>query len=439
MTAQKHLKQIIRARMAKTGERYATARRHIVSSTDVASLSRIPHHFPGSVPATTALRILLTHAGIRSPHTGAPFSEAMIFGIAGGVGIGVFSFFYEVEDFAGFFVAGRHQWYDDLSYLQGALTSLGLTPIVQETSGAKTAAAQLTKAVAGGRPCIAWVDMASLPHRGMPEKLRGMTYHVITVYEVDEAKGTALIGDLTDEPIEISLEDLETARARIAKQKYRLLSIAPNEAPVPDLGTLVDDGLRRCRDGLLNPTIPQSKSNAKLEALQKWADRLTSTKDPERWERVFRHGANLWRGLNYVYLYIELYGTGGGLYRPLFADFLDEAAARTGRSELKTLAARYDELGRDWSALADASLPDDVPACRQAKDVRLRIAELRHEGGPAEEARAAWSALADLERAATASFPMSEDSSRALRAEMSARVLSLYEREAGALETLGSM
>jgi hypothetical protein len=439
MTVQKHLKQIIRARMAKTGERYATARRHIVSSPDAASQTRVPHHHSGSVPATTALRILLTHAGVRAPHTGAPFSEAMVFGIAGGVGIGVFSFFYEVEDFAGFFLGGRHQWYDDLAYLQGALASFGLTPVVQETSGAKTAASQLAKAVADGRPCIAWVDMASLPHRGMPDKLRGMTYHVITVYEIDEAKRTALIGDLTDVPIEISLDDLEVARSRIAKQKFRLLSIEPNGSPRPDLRTLVDDGLRRCRDGLVNPTIPQSKNNAKLEALQRWADRLTSTKDPERWERVFRHGANLWRGLNYVYLYIELYGTGGGLFRPLFADFLHEAAAATSRSELNSLAGRYDEIGRDWSSMADASLPDDVPACREAKEVRLRIAELRHEGGPAEQARAAWSALGDLERTAAESFPMSEDRSRALRAEMSARVLSLYEGEAAALEILGSM
>lgn len=73
MTAHKHLKQLIRARMEKTGERYATARRHIIGvaleagQTDaVAALpSRIPFHFPGNVAATTALRALVTHAGDR--------------------------------------------------------------------------------------------------------------------------------------------------------------------------------------------------------------------------------------------------------------------------------------------------------------------------------------------------------------------------------------
>ena len=64
-------------------------------------------HFAGNVPATAALRILLTHAGVRAPHTGAPFTEAMVFGIAGGIGIGVVSFYYEKEDFASFFIGGR--------------------------------------------------------------------------------------------------------------------------------------------------------------------------------------------------------------------------------------------------------------------------------------------------------------------------------------------
>ena len=37
MTKQKHLKQRIRARMAQTGERYTTARRHIVGASAVSA------------------------------------------------------------------------------------------------------------------------------------------------------------------------------------------------------------------------------------------------------------------------------------------------------------------------------------------------------------------------------------------------------------------
>jgi len=460
MTAHKHLKQLIRARMEKTGERYAAARRQVIGSRETAQPH--PHaasHFAGNVPATTALRILLTHAGVRAPHTGAPFTEAMVFGIAGGIGIGVISFYYEKEDFASFyiaggigigvtsfyyekedfasfFIAGRHQWQDDLVYLTGALAALAIEPAVHESSGSKTAGRQLAEAVAGDRPCIAWVDMASLPHRGMPDAFKGISYHVITVYAVELEKGTALIGDLTDHPITVSLADLEAARARIKKQRFRLLSIEPGGSPRQNLRALVEDGLRRCHHGLLHPTLPSMRNNARLEALKTWAERLASSADPQGWERVFRPGANLWRGLNFVYVFIESYGTGGGLYRPLFADFLEEAAAAVPWPALNEFAGRYHELGRRWSELADAALPDSVPAFRKAKELRGRIEELLHDGGPAEEARQTWQKLGELEREAAASFPLSAEGCKDLLADLKPRVQSLYEGEAAALKDL---
>jgi hypothetical protein len=102
MTRQKHLKQLVRARMEKTGERYATARRHVVRDTPAGSNAARGgvSHLTGNVPAATALRTLLTAAGVRAPHTNEPFSEAMVYGVAGGIGIGVFSFLYEKENFA---------------------------------------------------------------------------------------------------------------------------------------------------------------------------------------------------------------------------------------------------------------------------------------------------------------------------------------------------
>src|SRR5688572_26036822 len=189
MTTHKHLKQLVRARMTKTGESYATARRHIVRqplqvSTDPAT----QWHYPGNVSATTSLRILLAHAGVRAPHDRAPFSEALLFGVAGGIGIGVFSFFYEKEGFASFYIAGRHLWQDDEQYFRLACARFGITPSVWETGGSKEADRQLAEALAQG-PCIAWVDAAQLPHRAMPESWSGGAYHVITVYAIrgDEA------------------------------------------------------------------------------------------------------------------------------------------------------------------------------------------------------------------------------------------------------------
>ena len=424
MTAQKHFKQLIRARMEKTGERYAAARRQILRTEEPAP--RYPQaasHFPGNVPATTALRVLLTDAGVRASHTGAPFSEAMLFGIAGGIGIGIFSFFYEKANFASFFISGRHQWHDDLVYLSDALRAFKIKPLVRETSGVKAASKHLVEAVAGNRPCIAWVDM----------------YHVITVYEVDERNGTALIGDLSDHPVKRPLAELEASRGRVKKQKFRLLSIAPEALPATDLRTLVEDGLRRCHQVFVNPTLPSAKGNGKLEVLETWAGRLRNPKDSQSWGKMFQPGPNLWRGLTSVHDYVEHFRTGGGLCRPLFADFLEEAEQALKWPALKDLGGRYRELGRQWSELADAALPDRVAEFRKAKELRWQLQEQKHGGASAEEVQATTAEIESHNKEVSGAFPLSGQACTELFADLGRQVQSLYEGETTALGELGKL
>ncbi len=128
MTQQKHFKKLVRERMKQSGQRYAAARRFVLKS---APLERTPHR-PGLVPGSTALRVLLAHRGI-------DVSEPMAFGLSGGAGIGLFSFYYEKADFASFFVAGRHCWHDHVTYLTRGLTRLNQTPVMKESSTPKAA------------------------------------------------------------------------------------------------------------------------------------------------------------------------------------------------------------------------------------------------------------------------------------------------------------
>lgn len=430
MTAHKHLKQLVRARMRKPGESYATARRHVVGRAEGDPALR--WHFPGNVPATTALRVLLAHAGLRAPHTGGPFSEALLFGLAGGVGVGVFSFFYEKEGIATFFLAGRHLWHDHLAYLRRAGERLGLAADVRESGGVKAAEQYLREALARG-PCVAWVDGTLLPHRAAPGGCGGGSYDVVTVYRLDEA-GTALVGDRTDDPVPVPLAALAEARGRNKKDKNRLLSLAGTPG-TPDLAAAVRDGLRACVAGLTGEGAPKSARSAfSLEALGRWAERLHGSKDKERWERVFPPGGRLWQALMSVYDYVEHHGTGGGLCRPLFAEFLTEAGDALGRPVLRPLAERYAALGRAWGELADAALPDDVPALREAKELHARKAELRAAGEPAaaEEVRAVWDRIGELGRQARERFPLSDSDCAALRARLQERVAALHEGERAA-------
>jgi hypothetical protein len=433
MTLHKHFKKLVRSRMQKTGESYATARRHVLRQAEPEPAGpNIPCHFPGSVGATTALRVLLTHAGVRAPHSGAPFSEALLFAIAGGIGIGVFSFFYEKENAASFFLAGRHLWHDHLAYLRAALARFGIEPAVRETAGARAAATDLRAALAEHGACVAWVDAASLPHRALPASMIGGGYHVVTIYAIDADAGTALIGDLADEPVSIALTDLAAARARIKKDKNRLLSISAS-ASGDDLAGLVRAGLRACHAGLAGAGgVKSAARNFSLEALRTWADRLHGSDDRERWERVFARGPRLWQALLGIHEWID--HQGGGLCRPLFAEALAEAADACGVAAWRGLAKRYAELGQAWSELADAALPADVPAFREARELQARRAELIHSGGSAEEIRATWASL-DALRAEE--FPLSATECAELCAALQKRVQALYEGEIAVREALG--
>ena len=429
MTRHKHLKQLVRARMEKTGERYAAARRHVISQTSIAapgSPAVSPHH-PGSVPAAAALRVLLSSAGVMDPRTRQPFSEAMVFGIAGGIGAGVFSFFYEKPEFSSFYIAGRHLWQDDLTYLERAAARFGVATKVWEVGGARAAEKQLTEALAHG-PVIAWVDMGHLPHRAMPASWSGGGYHVIVVYGTSD--GVATIGDLADDAIEIPLDQLATARGRIRKQKNRLLALEGKPGKL-DLRKAIIAGIRASAANLVEGRM----KNFTIESFGTWAAQLESSKAKDSWSRMFPPGPRLWRGLTSVYDFIEHYGTGGGLSRPLMADFLE--AATDVVEGLHPLARRYAELGRAWSELADSALPSDVADFRVAKELLDRKAELLLSGG--EGAGEAWKELDRLEHRPVSDFPITATAADALRGRLAPLVKDLYESERAAAAELGKV
>jgi Domain of unknown function (DUF4872)/Butirosin biosynthesis protein H, N-terminal len=433
MTQHKHLKQLVRARMEKTGESYSTARRHITAQIPAPQTQTHPH-FAGNIPAATALRVLLNAVGVRAPHTAQPYTEAMTFGLAGGIGIGVFAFFYETADFASFYLAGRHLWHDFAAYFTRAAERLGAQVIVKEASGSKPAEKALRDLLSEHGTCSAWVDAAALPHRALPADLSGGAYHVITVYSIDDARQTATIGDLTDEPITISLKDLAAARSRIKKDKNRVLALRAPTRSVP-LSESLPAALAACHAGLLGDGAPaNARRNFSLDVLGTWVERLRDSKGKESWARVFAP-PRLWNGLTSIYDCIEhSMGTGGGLSRPLFAEFLTEAAAATRQKPLARLAEKYNELGAEWSALADVALPMDVPLFRSARELYARKAELVSAGSPADtaELRDVQQKFQALAQKAVERFPLTDADCSALRATLAERVSALQAAEVAA-------
>ena len=423
MTAHKHFKQLVRARMVKTGESYTTARRQIIQQAQIGAEEGPGRwHLPGNIPAATALRILLTAAGARDPRTGAPFSEAIVFGICGGIGLGIASFYYAAADFSSFYIAGRHLWHDHLAYLKLALGRFDITPAVRETTGAKGAMKELCAALEEG-PCIAWVD----------------GYHVLTVYGLDEAKGIALIGDLADEPAEMSLERLAEIRSRIKQYKHRLLSVPASAGATVkcDPDRMIRAGLRACYDGLKSGPAKGAAAMSGLERIRKWGEQLRpDSKLKDGWRQMFPRGHRLWQGLTSIHEFVEHHHSGGGLCRPMFAQFLNEAADISGLDGLTALSKTYAELGLRWSDLAMAALPAEVAAFREARNLCSRRAELKNSG---EEMRGCDQMIQDQKEMAKQEFPLSEARCAALLESLHGKVMGIYQAEVAAHAALGKL
>jgi len=420
MTTQKHFKQLVRARMAKTGESYSSARRQLLRQAVAPSaLDHAPYHFPGSVPAASVLRSLLAQAGARNPRSKEPFSEAMTFGIAGGIGAGMFAFHYAKENVSSFYLAGRHLWQDHLAWSKAVLQRLGVKAVVKECSGVKPAERQLRELLADGRPVMTWVD----------------GYRIVAVHAIDDAAGTALVGDTADQPKVVPLPDLSATRQRIKSYKNRLLALEPVRK-TPELAGLVRGGIAACIDGLSQGRM----KNFTLEAFATWADRLEGSKAADGWEKIFPPGPLLYIGLRSITDSVEHAGTGGGLCRPIFADFLLEAADALGDRELQRLGARYARLGADWSAVAAAALPDRVPAFRETRELLSHRAELvQGEASRDDSAKdSCEKRMGDWIARMKEEFPLDTAQSAALRRELKGMVTALVAEERGALGGLAT-
>ncbi|MEV6815874.1 BtrH N-terminal domain-containing protein, partial [Micromonospora sp. NPDC051296] len=164
MTSDKHLKARIRARMARTGERYAEARRHIVGT----SREQTDHGYAlrGGVHPEAANIANLLH------HHGREISEAMVLGVGGGLGAGYILWEFAAYDTAVLTLGFRHRW-NYLDWTDATLTRLGVPFRVERTGGAKKAQAALAAALDAGHPAIVVPDRQIVGYWHLPAHLDG--------------------------------------------------------------------------------------------------------------------------------------------------------------------------------------------------------------------------------------------------------------------------
>ncbi len=310
-------------------------------------------HRPGVHCGTAALADALRVRGVS-------LSEPMVFGLGAGLG-----FYYLVSPS----FTPTHLFQGRTLHLERTACEVLGAPVQERTEEDPVRAWEGVRgALERGLAPILETDLAELPYWNTRTRFGGHRV-VVAGYEPDRA--VALVAD-GDRPglEEVSLDALERARASIAPpfgapgRAWLEVDAPAEERPI---GEAVRDALRRqARDFLLDVD-----GAAGASALERFAAEL------QEWpSRVAGEADRAW-SFRYAYQVIERRGTGGGLFRALYARFLEEAEGRVpGLSELG-LAPRMRALAASWSTLAGALRAiSDVPGGLVPPRVRELVREI---------------------------------------------------------------
>ena len=414
MTSEKHLKARIRARMARTGERYAEARRHIVGT----SHEQTDHGYAlrGGVHSETANIANILH------HHGREVSEAMVLGVGGGLGAGYILWEFAAHHTAVLTLGFRHRW-NYLDWTDATLTRLGVPFRVERTGGAKRAQAALTAALDAGHPAIVVPDRQIIGYWHLPAHLDGYGGHQVVAYASTD--GGVRLDDRNLGPLTVDCARLDRARARVGSYQNCLWEIeGPGDA---DLAAAVVAGIGDCLAGLGG-----SSASFALPAWRKWAKLAADAKAAKGWPKVFADGTGVVGALLSIWEGVEPVGATGGHLRDLYAVFLDQAAVLLRAPDLTVCGDRFRDAAAAWHAVAETALPADIPEYQQLRGLTADLAAavaLGDEGDDQRSAAAAalWATRAELDRR-----PPTEPDFPAL----AAAIASAYETEAAAVDAL---
>ena len=291
--------------------------------------------FKGRHYETGAIANVLHASGWTDPTTGQPYSESLIFGASGGVAFGYFVFEYK-------------------GHLPGE--------------------ENLKKEIDLGNVPLVWADMFTLPHRGLDPKMMWiMMPYPVLAYEADRF----LMLDGTKKGIWINAKDLDAARARVKKDRFRIMTLeAPDESRIKDR---LIEAVKSCTALYLDKPPAGSADNFGIRAMRHMAKLLVDEKSPKGWVKSFEPGPRLTNALvgtiaqPSVFAWIELWGTADGADRGTYADFLNQIAKRLNRPELGEIGKEFEASRKLFVELAESSLPDEIEACRRVKQLRREL------------------------------------------------------------------
>ncbi|MFD7437278.1 BtrH N-terminal domain-containing protein [Streptomyces sp. NPDC059861] len=333
MTEQRGFKKLVRERMARTGESYTTARRHALAK---AARAQVSVRGDGLVYAEFGTdqhheASLIRHA------LGSVHDEALVAGLAGGVGFMYFVFEYQNLPPLLTIVAQHHPE----PWVQTALDRLRVPYDVQHSG--KPQWAKLRKALDAGRPVFCAVDKSRLPWHGMEPGFGSDAYTVVVAGHDGD---TFCVDDEAAAPHAIAAEEFGAAWSAYKKGRHQMIVPTGPATGVPD----VDGAIAATVGHLAGPVLGNKFDvNFGFSGMGKLAAQLRDTRTKTGWERRFGGPVPFFHGVRRLYECLEMEYTAPGATRPLYADFLD----LFGRSDA---AALFRESARGWERVASLAL-----------------------------------------------------------------------------------
>lgn len=303
-------------------------------------------HRLGGHCASSALRDLFEFKGLR--FGAEPASEGLLFGL--GAGLDVLFFPRAQRDFP-FYLGGRRPGFED-----AVLARVGGHCWRRAEPDDAAAWEYVRGRLDAGEPVPLVADCQKLSYL---RTRASMPQHVIVLAGYTEAH--ALVAD-NDRPtlVECTLESLREARRSrgfpLPAMNVTLELTWP--AALPPLGSLVGPALREQARWFRAPSGPAIEllggRHFAFEALGHFEALVAQwrAQEPENGNAV---AATLW-------LSIEKAGTGGGLFRRLYRDFLAESAEAAPTEPLRAAHAHYEDLAARWASLGQRAAGGFAPA-----------------------------------------------------------------------------
>ncbi|GAA1420931.1 BtrH N-terminal domain-containing protein [Streptomyces thermospinosisporus] len=281
------------------------------------------HPFVGNHCESTTLVNLLRQRDI-------DLSESFVFGLAGGL-----SFIYwRTKQMPTPFVGGRIKP-DTLS--ENLADALNMRLSVHETSSARRAREHLLAELDSGNVVGLKLDRYLLDYS--TDDFRFAAHYVACVGHEDDR--FALV---ETRPLGLkwaSGESLAAARDPRGpmSSRNRAFTLEPLKGGLPDLAEAARKGIRASAQNILNPPI----SNFGFKGMHKVADLM-----PQWLDDLESPGT----GLSEISTIMEDAGTGGGLFRMMWAEFLAETAGLTGVGEFQEISDAYRGVSKKWTDVA---------------------------------------------------------------------------------------